>query len=345
MSGPRLMIAGNMNWQAGFSNTVADYVRAAGEAGCEIRVCTPLSRVDDLVARRLPTADDVGWGTHLIFMFDARQYLSEAQLELAERVPRHRRAIIDFDGHWGDDGDAQDRLGDYSPESWHRLYSDLADLVLQPRIGGRVPDGAEFFPCFGFPVSPRKPRSEGHDYDLQYIGSNWRRWSQWTEVVDAMLAVRTRPLRIRVCGRWWDGDHMDGYAEETASEPGALRLRGVEVAPSVPFGNVIEEMGRALVSPLLARPLASESGVLTPRVFESFASGSLPVLSSSTEYLLPFLGEGADELRLGDSPREVLADMLTAPDRYVETVSSIQKRLHDEYAYPRVLTRLLSYLP
>jgi len=347
VTGPRVLISGNFHWHAGFSHTVAGYVRAARAAGCEVRVSGPLSRMDNEVPRHLPVEPDLRWGTHLVVMFEAKQFLSPEQIELACTFPRSRRLVVDFDLHWGDEqrdlgGDGT--AGRYTVESWQVLYSALSDLVLQPRLTGTMPPGATYFPCFGMPETVRHPLELGRerDYDVQYIGSNWWRWKPLTAVVEAAATLRPVP-KIRVCGRWWDGTTCAGFEDATTGVPGWLAERGVEVCPPVPFGQVIAEMARSLISPILVRPLVAGTGLLTPRVFETVASGSLPVLSTEAEFLGAVYGDEGRHLLLGADPATALARIVTDFERHAEMVGRIQDRLRAVYGYPRVLRDLLGF--
>ncbi|MBT2418096.1 hypothetical protein J7F01_08440 [Streptomyces sp. ISL-22] len=342
MAEARVLVAGNFHWQAGFSQTVAAYVEAAGEAGCEVRVSGPLSRMDEQIPRHLPVEPDVRWGTHLVFMFEARQYLSDEQIELACSFPRDRRLIIDFDGHWGGVATADDSsVGTHSIENWRRLYSALSDLVLQPKLTGPLPDGAEFFPCFGMPRLVRRPGELGpeRDYELQYIGSNWGRWKPFIEVVDAARQARLR--RIRVCGRWWDGETCPGFEDITSGEP--ERLSGVEVQPPVPFGHVVTEMGRAVITPVLVSPLVADTGLFTARMLETLASGSLPVLPPEAEFMSSVYEGDVEALTLGSDPAATLGRLAGDFERHAEIVGQIQDRARARYNYPRLLRELLRF--
>lgn len=349
------MIAGNFHWYAGFSQTVAAYVAAAAAADCEIRGAGRLSRHDAEVARHLPVEDDLGWGTHLVVMFEAKQYLAPEQRELVEVFPRHRRVVIDFDGHWdaddtgvGDIGVGDSMAGRYSAQSWTELYSALTDVVLQPRISGSLPDGACYFPCFGLPACTH-PRTLGstpqcRDFDVQYIGSNWWRWGPLTEVVEAARRAQPALDRIRVCGQWWDGELCPGFEDATANEPGLLRAQGVHVEEPVPFGHVVAEMGRAVVSPVLVRPLVAGTGLLTPRMFETLASGSIPALPSGAEFIAAVYGGDAEQLMLGTDPAAVMTEMVADLPRYARVVGTIQDHVRAEYGYERLLATLLTFL-
>jgi hypothetical protein len=345
MARPHIAIAGNLHWNAGFSHTVAAYVAAAPRLDCEIAVAGPLSRLDSEISRHLPVVDDPGWADRLVIMFEARQFLSDRQREMVAAFPRAHRLVVDFDGHW-DPVSSSEQDGTVLPkQAWHELYRELTDLVLMPKVTGLLPAGAEFFKCFGMPaeiVAPSAGRAT--DYDLQYIGSNWWRWQALADVMEAAIASTPPLRRLRVCGRWWDSDVCPGHEMASANKPGWLRERGVEVQPPVPFGRIIEEMGRALISPLLIRPLVAETGLLTPRMFETLASGSIPVLPSGAEFLRTIFGDAAELLMLGPDPAETLGRIVTDPERYAGTAGEIQSRLRVEYSDRRILSDLLEFL-
>ncbi len=345
MSAVRVAVAGNFHWNAGYSQTVAGYIAAAADVGCEVAVAAPLSRVDDEVPRHLPMVDDVGWATHLVFMFEARQYVTERHLELAAAVPRHRRAVIDLDGRWAPVPSGEDDGSESSTESWRQVFRELSDLVLLPKAAGQLPEGATFFKCFGLPRELRRPsESAPAEYDLQYIGNNWWRWDALAQVVEAACSADGVFRRVRVCGRWWDGERCPGFEAATMGKQGWLRERGVEITPPVPFGQVVAEMGRAAISPLLVRPLVRETSLLTPRMFETLASGSVPALPAAASFVASVYGDGADQLLLGSDPATTLGRMLAERSHYARVVGAIQDRTASQYSYPRVLTELLELL-
>ncbi|MGH3868273.1 MAG: glycosyltransferase family protein [Pseudonocardiaceae bacterium] len=346
----RILFAGNFHWNAGSSHVIAAYAEAAAAVGCEVGVSTQLARLDNQIGRHLPLVDDVGWATHLVLVFEGRQFLSDRQKELCERVPRDRRVAIDPDGHWG----PTVVVGDDSTNpngtagSWHRLYRELSDIVLQPRIRGRLPDGAEFFTYFGMPAVYRRatdaPVPEALPFELQYIGSNWWRWRAMTDLIHAARAAEPPLRRMRVCGRWWDGLRCSGHEHATGSEPGWLRAAGVEVCPSVPFGRVVAEMARATLSPILVRPALAAQGLLTPRMFETLASGSIPVLADELDYLGPVYGDHAQLFRPGIDGSAALAAMLADHHSLRVALAQVQDEVHARFNYERVLAELLLFV-
>ncbi len=350
MTSIRILFAGNFHWNAGSSHMIAAYAKAAASVPCEIAVSGQLARLDAQVPRHLPLVDDVNWATHLVFVFEGRQFLSDTQIDLCQQVPRHRRLIIDPDAHWGPSMTVglDDSHSNYTAASWHNLYAQLSDVILQPRTAPALPPGAEYFPYFGMPEIHRRatnaPEPSKLPYELQYIGSNWWRWQTLSDVVRAAAATDPRIERIRVCGRWWDGETCPGHEQATIAEPNWLSDHGVEVAASVPFGHVVSEMASSAINPILVRPVLAQKRLLTPRMFETLASGSLPALTEDLAYLAPVYGDGAEHFYLGAEPSETLARMLRDHVAYRQRLADIQTRAYAAFNYERVLADLVKFL-
>ncbi|WP_409473420.1 glycosyltransferase family protein [Streptomyces sp. HC307] len=349
MTTPRILFAGVFHWNAGSSHMIAEYARVASEVGCEVGVSSQLSRLDGTVNVHLPLVDDLSWATHLVLVFEGRQFLSTEQRELCEAVPRCRRIILDPDGHWGPyvTADLDDNAGADTIESWHKLYADLSDVILQPRLAERLPDGAEFFSYFGMPdinrLATDLPGPQSLAYELQYVGSNWWRWEAMTSLVQAAAAAEPPIERIRVCGRWWTGDPHPDHLTATTNEPGWMQDHGVEVAPPVPFGHVVAAMSQAAITPVLARPLLARMRLLTPRMFETLASGSITALWPGLDYLSELYGDDVELFLLGDDPADTLSRMMREPARYRERLAAVQLRVHECFNYQALLAELMRF--
>jgi hypothetical protein len=350
MSRLRILFAGVFHWNAGSSHMIAEYARAADTLGCEIGVSSQLSRLDGVVDAHLPVVADIGWATHLALVFESGQFLSERQREQCDAVPRHRRAVLDPDGHWGplvtlgaDNSDGPD-----APQNWHQVYSGLSSLILQPKIGGVLPEGAEFFSYFGMPeirsIATAMPDVARMPYELQYVGANWWRWPAMVDLVQAAAATRPALTRIQVCGRWWTGAPHPEHVTATSNKQGWLEEQGITVAPPVPFGQVVAQMTQGAITPILARPLLAELRFLTPRMFETLASGSMPAIPRDLDYLTSLYGDDVAPFLLGEDPGGQLARMLREPGSYRRRLASIQERLYRRFNYRRVLGELLKLI-
>ncbi|MCX5397193.1 hypothetical protein [Streptomyces sp. NBC_00102] len=341
----RLLFAGDFHWQAGSAHMVAEYVRAAPALDCEVALAGPLCRLDNQVPDLLPVVDDLAWGTHLVLVFEGRQFLNEKQLELCERFPRERRIIIDPDAHWGEHTvlGTDDSAGPYGHEPWQQLYKQLSDLILQPRLG-TLPDGARFFPYFGMPKPVRRPEHAPAylPYEMQYVGANWWRWDALARLTEAARSARPPLTRLRVAGRWWAGNPHPDHPIATANRPGWLAERGVKVTGPVPFGQVLTQMAKAAITPVLARPLLTHQHLLTPRMFETVAAGTMPALPPELAYTADLYGEEITPFLLGNHPAEDLTRLLRDATANRLRLGRIQDDLRHQFNYRRVLGQLLA---
>ncbi|MGW3179500.1 glycosyltransferase family protein [Kitasatospora sp. NPDC001119] len=342
----RLLIAGDFHWQAGSAHMIAEYVTAAPALDCEVALAGPLCRLDEQVPLLLPVVDDLYWGTHLVLVFEGRQFLDEKRLELCERFPRERRIVLDPDAHWGEHTmlGVDDSAGTYGHEQWQQLYRHLSDLVLQPRLGP-LPDGARFFPYFGMPKPVRRPEHAPAQlpYEMQYVGANWWRWDALARLVGAARTARPPLARLRVAGRWWTGDPHPDHPAATANQPGWLAERGVHVTGPVPFGTVLTQMAKAEITPVLARPLLARQHLLTPRMFETIAAGTMPALPPELAYTTDLYGENIAPFLLGDHPAEDLARLLRDATANRRRLGRVQDDLRRRFNYRRVLGQLLAF--
>ncbi|ROR44724.1 glycosyltransferase family protein [Kitasatospora cineracea] len=341
----RVLFAGDFHWQAGSAHMISEYVRAAPALDCEVALAGPLCRLDDQVPGLLPVVDDLAWGTHLVLVFEGRQFLDERRLELCERFPRSRRIVLDPDAHWGEHtvlGD-DDSAGPYGHQQWQQLYRLLSDVILQPRLG-KLPDGAQFFPYFGMPKPVHRPeRTPAATYDLQYVGANWWRWDALADLVEAARSAKPPLTRLRVAGRWWSGDPHPEHLTATANRPGWLAEHGVKVTGPVPFGQVLTQMAKAEITPILARPLLAHQQLLTPRMFETVAAGTMPALPPELAYTTALYGEEIAPFLLGGDPAEDLARLLRDSPANRQQLGHVQDKLRRSFNYRRVLGDLLAF--
>lgn len=345
---PRLLFAGVFHWNAGSAQTVAQYAAVAPMLNCEIGVSTQLSRLDDTVGRYLPLVDDLAWATHVVLVFESRQFLRPEQLELVGQIPRARRIVLDPDGHWGPLATAgvDDNGGPEGNERWNSLFRELSDIILQPRIGSRPPDGAHYFPYFGMPRPEQHPSADvgATDLDVQYVGANWWRWDQMTRLFDAGLTAGVPPERLQLAGRWWTTPSHPDHTEATRNEPRWLADRGIRVKPPVPFGDVVRAMSTATITPVLARPLLAQMGMLTPRMLETLASTSIPVHLDGLAYVDELYGPLAELVRLDPAPADTIRNILASPRKFRRATDEIRRDAYERFRYEAVLKRLLTFI-
>jgi hypothetical protein len=344
----RLLVVGDFRWNSGSSHVIREYVRYAPAAGMEVAVSLEFGSRDEPITRELPYCDDLGWGTHLLVVFEGNPFLSTEDLERIDRViPRSRRAVVDADGHWapatpvGDD----DNTWPCGSEGWRRQISDVADLVLQPSLTRPSP-GAVRFSYFGTPASiaaSAPDATPGSKVDVQYIGSNWFRFTALMEVFSAARAALGDCALLRVQGKYWDGSVRPAFEEATRADTAVLARLGIEVCPPVPFGQVVACMGDAIATPVLVRPVLSALGFLTPRMFETAAASTIPVYRQADSYIGE-LYQDDGELCLGEDPAAKLKEIVGNQKRLRASAAELRRCLYDEYSYLAVLRHLRELL-
>ena len=334
MSGSRirLLIVGEFGWNHGSSQVVHQYVRHAAAADMEIAVARRFSKCDLEVTRRLPLRGDIRWATHLLIVMEAWPSPRHEDLERIDRiVPRHRRAVVDTDGHWnprvavGDD----DNTWPCGLDEWRKLISAAGEIVLQPSIGPPA-SGAIPFPYFGLPArSRRRLRPKGAD--VQYVGNNWYRRDQVVEVMSAARQALGEGARLRLCGSGWD----------KVDELGPL---GIDVRPSVPFGKVVERMGDGVLTPVLVRPVLGALRLLSPRMLETPAANTIPFYSEENRHIGELYGDDGGELAWASDSAEFFTRALRDRKRLERSARAIYPRLVERYSYPALLRQLRALL-
>ena len=340
----RLLVVGEFAYNSGSSNVVAEYARAGPAAGFEVRIAAGFGRSDARVKRALPQEADAAWATHALVIYEGRPFLDEAAIARLDRaVPHRRRVAVDCDGHCAPlvsvDGD--DNAWPCGQPAWREAFAAAGAVTLQPSIGEASP-GTIRWPYFGMPplapASNRRPRIA-----MQYVGNNWFRAAALLELFAAMRAVSPR-AHLQVRGRGWDGSTLPGLEHGTYADPAALASLGVRVARPAPFGGVVAAMGRALLSPVLLRPVLSQLGLITPRMFETAAASTLPVYTAADARIGALYAGTDGALCLGTDLQEGLRRVLDDLPRCQAVAAELRARLAAEYSYAGNLERLRAIL-
>ena len=348
----RLMFAYHlMGIRAGDAGSVRDihgYARAARALGHEVVVYGPADTHPSL-----SLSLDVAAADAAVFVFEWTTQLREGDqldlLRLVGGVPRARRVVLDCDGAYNDalalDGDYNHRDA-AAARRWVETCDSLADKVCQPTLRPLRPNVRPFLfyaydPAWELPLDFR-----AKEYGMLYVGHSKFRWRPLARVLRAVEPVRPRVGRLALVGHGWDAPPPwagpmrmeDAYA----TDPAYLRRLGVEVRPAVPFGRVIGWMSRATFNPVLLRPTFGRLGLVTPRLFETPAAGTIPLLGPGAAHVPELYGEGAGELVLPDEePQEKILDLVSRPERYAAIVAGIRRHLAERHSHAARLRQLI----
>jgi len=283
-----------------------------------------------------------------VMIFESKQFLSSSALARIERlVPRSRRVVIDPDGKYSEiaqSGTDTNHPTSNSREFWSELYQRLSDKVLQPCLGAMTARARRFL-YFGVDRHrPRVPEANGEKpYGMIYVGNNWYRWHDFVWLFEQLAPIRPRLGRVALFGKHWFGDPKPGLEEHTYSDPNFLRAQGVESYRSVPFDDVERVMGQGNLHPIFIRPVLNILGFATPRMFETFAADTLPILPPYFDHAVALYGARVTPLCLPENPADTVAAMLDRYSDYVALSREVRATLTKEHSYEVRLAELLGF--
>jgi hypothetical protein len=119
----------------------------------------------------------------------------------------------------------------------------------------------------------------------------------------------------------------------------------VEYVAPVPFQQVIEWMGKGIVSPVIYRPLFSHLRFVTCRTFETVAANTIPLFGLDTEYVREIYGEQATELVLPKdlkAARDKVADIVEHPEHYGGIVMEMRKHMAQKHSFQARLLEMVA---
>jgi hypothetical protein len=295
---------------------------------------------------------DVDSADAVIFIFEwTTQLRFEDQLDmlrLVSKVPRNRRVILDGDGKYNDllaiEGDYNHR-DTASSRDWIDICDGITDKICQPTLH---PIRRNVMPFLFYAYNPawEVPFSPGvREYGMIYVGHSKFRWRPMFRVLRAVEQVHTDVGRIGLVGHGWD--KLPWWAttmnveDSYRSDPSYLEKLGIEVMAPVPFKQVIETMSRAVFNPVLLRPTFNFMRIVSPRMFETPAANTIPLLAIDREHVREIYGDGAAALVLGDNGPETVRDIVRRPEKFRDLLIQIRKHLASKHSHTARLKQLI----
>jgi hypothetical protein len=344
----RLMFVYWKLYNAGSAQTIYQYARTAKRLGHEVV----------LYAQEDPDypvccTTDVESADAVVFLLEWNIYLhNNLPLDLegpVKRSDRRRRLVIDDDGMYNDLVQVNGDYNHLTAEDSRRrteLYDSISDRIYQPShhpVRGNV--GTLLFhgydPCAEVPLDFRDKQ-----YGMYYVGSNWFRWRGMKKIFEAIEPIREHVGRIGLAGHnwdaspWWVEQPLRDAAYKT--DPDYLRALGVEVTSAIPIDQVIPTMSKGVFTPVVVRPTFNYYRLVNPRLFETVAANTIPLLALDRDYAAEVYGEAANELVLDGNATERIADVLSRPEYYAELVQQVRKHLAANHSYEVRLHELIA---
>lgn len=324
------------------------YSEAAHALGHEIQVYgIPYERIPLDYTLELSSADAV------VFLFEWTTELYYGDrldlVRLVSCVPRRRRVVIDGDGNYNDPlcvDDDSNHPGPEAARSWTEVCDALADKICQPTLHP-LRDNVTPFLFYAYDPGWARPFDPAaKEFDLLYVGHSKFRWQAMRRLLSAAEPVRSRLGRIGIVGHGWDSDPP--WADELScadryrSDPIELERLGVEVLAPVPFPQVVACMDRSLCNAVLTRPTFRHLRLVTPRVFETPAAGTIPLLVLDEGHVKEIYGGAGLELLLPErDAHEKILDIVERPAHYAAVLAEVRSHLSRHHSHRARLAELL----
>lgn len=299
---------------------------------------------------------DIDAADAVVFIFEWTTQLKPGdQLDLARivsKVPRHRRVILDGDGKYNDViqvADDYNHTDASESRRWIETCDSISDKICQPTLHPRRPNVIPFL-FYAYNPSWQRPLEAGcREFDVLYVGHSKFRWSPMARVLRGIEPIRPQLRRIGLVGYGWDSPpHWANSMQlEQAyfADTGKLGAMGIEALPAVRFQYVIDWMSKARCNPVLLRSLFGDLRIVTPRLFETFAAGTIPLLVLDPRHVEEIYGAAGLELVLPEeAPQEKILDIVHHPERYRDVVTNIRGHLADKHSHAARLGRLIEII-
>lgn len=335
----------------GSSLVIQGYSRAARALGHEVAVYgCPYDKIPLNYSLAIDPADAV------VFLFEwtNRLYYGDHLdlVRLVGKVPRERRVVIDGDGNYNDPISVR---GDYNhsaqeaSQAWIEVCDSLSDKICQPTLHPLRPPVRPFLfyaydPAWEMPLD-----FTAKEFGALYVGHSKFRWQPMQRLLEAIEPIREQVGRIGTVGHGWDS--TPSWASEMQIETvyfadrTYLEKLRIEILPAVPFMQVINWMSKAVFNPVLLRPTFSHLSLVTPRLFETAAASTIPLLLLEERHVQEIYGSEALELRLPDEhPQEKILDMVQRPEHYADIVRGIRRHLAEKHSHTARLLELIKII-
>lgn len=303
--------------------------------------------IDSIIRSTVPVAKRNWQPDIFVIVYETYPFLSPEDIDqICKQIPRSKRIVIDPDGKYSKPVPSKDNTNHDIPNSyehWTELYDSLSDTILQPFLGSTTTKNLKPFLYFGIGDVIQEKDPSGKDFDLLYVGNNWHRWRDIRWLVETIAPIRNRLKRVALVGQHWSNEVMQGYEDATYSDPEFLKRNHIEILDSAPYGHIEEAMSRGLFHPVLVRPILNELHFVTPRMFETFAADTIPLIPAYFTHAIKLYGDEIKQLTLSDNPAGLIIKILDNYDKYRKLTRDIRETLKTRHSYKTRLAELLEF--
>jgi len=359
----KICLRSNIYYNVGVAETIYQYFLASKDLGIDFKIAgfieekvtnfiqpisKPLPRRKNeinLHGRDYPITKENSKDVDLfVFYFDSQNPFKGGDENELERilsiVPREKSIVIDADGKYNplmNTGDDSNHVNETERQEWIKTFRALSDRIFQPTLNPLCKE-VKPFTFWGY-KEPREKRKIEHD--VLYLGSNWYRWDRMEEFMKQFEGLRDLFPRLTVMGSYWLSS--DPYMPNANKHnPNFFKENDIKVQEYVTeFGEFTEILSGSRFSPILIRPVLSKMKMITPRMFETFASGTIPFLPPHFDYCEELYGKEAKELIIDGDTTSKLRDMNKREERYKKITEAMGERLRINNSYEKRIDELI----
>jgi hypothetical protein len=335
---------------------IQGYTEAARAMGHEVSIYGRWIRGKANPVIPLNYSLDIDCADAIVFIFEwTTRFNPGDQLDLTRimsKVPRNRRVVLDGDGKYNDVisvADDYNHPDQASARRWIEACDSISDKICQPTPHPLRPNVIPFL-FYAYNTSWERPLETGaREFDMIYVGHSKFRWAPLLRVLKGVEPIRQQLGRIGLVGYGWDSPpHWASSMQmEQAyfADTGRLKDMGIESLSPVRFQYVIDWMSKGRVNPILLRSLFGRLGIVTPRIFETIAASTIPLLVLNPAYVREIYGEQALELVLPEeAPQEKILDLVRRPERYRDVVMEVRGHMAERHSHAARLRRLMEII-
>ncbi|MDP2684045.1 MAG: hypothetical protein Q8P20_03225 [bacterium] len=339
----KIAFVSNYQYNCGSSNALLGYIKAGKLLRHDIRA-SEFGYIDSIVRKSVPVAKRSWNADILVIIYESYPFLSDQDLdEIRKQVPRSKILLIDPDCKYLEPYVLENDTNHPTPESyeyWTKLYDSLSDKILQPTLDKITKEKVYKFVYFGIDTNNNFDNIK-KDFDFLYVGNNWYRWKDIFDLINSVSSIRNKLMRIALMGNYWDGKEMKGCEKVTYSDVNFLKNNNVEIIKSAPYGKVESSMSRGLINPIFVRPILNKLKHVTPRMFETFSTDTVPVIPEYFTHATELYGDTINEFILSN---EKILMILKDYKKYLGISRSIRNKLIAEHSYGVRLNELIKFV-
>ena len=314
-----IIFIGDFYYNAGSTQTLLYYKKIAEKLGYDIVIS---GYADSYVKKVLPVIQTDSWPSQsiLIYIFENILYLDpninqgllEKHLRVSKKYPH---CIIDTDAR-------------YEDHRWKKILDEFEVPVLQPKIySDKLSDNIISYPFFCFPEPEQVISHKKHD--MVYVGNNWKRTEEMSIIIDGIKRIKNA-FTLAIYGKNWK-KIIDSDDDQ------------ISLHPSVPSNAFLHTQSLGEFSPILISKELLEKKLYTPRMFETIAADTLPLIPDTLWFANEIFGSAESFIYSPRNLHEVVLKMKENKNNYINFKKNIQQHLQQKFSPEVLLTTLVSH--